>query len=482
MTRGGQKGKTSVSEAEGVVEVDIKIDYPPEYSTSVLLVNFSGSAVQGSDFDNRDSTTRLIFVAGDDTETLSVRIVDNEVLENTEMFRIRMYRNGLLPNSEVRSCTDEDGNIVETIGNEGIIVTIIDDDTARLLLGPKGRDVYAGETVKIVGALDPETTTCVIPFSFFVHATASGALENVLHGPNLSPVHWPHCTSTIELFNVETRFDDCNDNVKTVRYQVSLSAEANSVTPDFDPRVTLQHDEYTVNIYNRRPDFANSFTTGPNPNGYALNNIDVSTHSERCSAQNPSVEIWSSKDDGTPWASQWRLRRDTTTSSRYSAPRGVRVAPNTTYWVVVGAQYASQFAATPAPQPAAINTALDGWTFGTVRYDRYRREDGNRWRTHDRPNPFSMAIGATALEPAQPPAPEPDDGDVEWKSSLTVGNWHVRSHERERGWRVQACVQTRDGMSDIEDHSPDDICYGVSETAPSRQGRRATPSKASTTS
>ena len=457
---GGQRGKTSISEADGVVEVDIKVNHPPEYDTSVLLVNFSGTAVQGSDFDNRDSTTRLIFVAGDDTETLSVRIVDNEVLEDTEMFRIRMYRNGLLPNSEIRSCTDEDGNIVETIGNEGITVTIIDDDTARLLLGPKGRDVYAGETVKIVGALDPETTICVIPFSFFVHATASGALENVLHEPNLVPVRWSHCTSTIELVNVETRFDDCNDNVKTVRYQVSLSAEADRVTPQFDPRVTTQHDEYIVNIYNRRPDFANSFTTGPNPRGYALETIDLSMHSERCSAQNAHVSVWSSKDDGTPRASQWGLRRDTATGARHTAPRGARLAPNTKYWVVVGAQYASQFAATPAPQPAAVNTALDGWTFGTVRYDRYRREDGNGWRTHGAPNPFSMAIGATALEPAQPPAPEPADGDVEWKSSLTVGNWHVRSHERERGWRVQACVRTRVDISDIEDHSPDDICYG----------------------
>ena len=457
---GGQRGETSVSEADRIVEVDIKIDYPPEHNTSVLLANFAGSAVPGSDYDNRDSTTRLIFVAGDDTETLSVRIVDNEVLEDTEMFRIRMYRNGFLPNSEIRSCTDEDGNIVETTGNEGISVTIIDDDTVRILLGPKRHDMYAGETITIRGDLDPDTTTCIVPFSFYVHATASGALENVLHEADLDSTPWPHCTSTVEMFNVETRFDDCNDNVKTVRYQVSLSAEADRVTPQFDPRVTTQHDEYIVNIYNRKPDFANSFTTGANPSGYALNSIDLSTHSERCSAQNPSVEIWSSKDDRTPWASQWRLRRDTATSSRHTAPRGARLAPNTTYWVVVGAQYASQFAATPAPQPTAVNTALDGWTFGTVRYDRYRREEGNRWRTHDRANPFSMAIEATELEPAQPPAPEPTDGDVEWKSSLTVGHWSIRNRERERGWRVQACVRTRVDMSDIEDHSPDDICYG----------------------
>ena len=127
---------------------------------------------------------------------------------------------------------------------------------------------------------------------------------------------------------------------------------------------------------------------------------------------------------------------------------------------MVRAQYATHFVTTPLPQPAAVNTALDDWTFGTVRYDRHRRDDGNRWRTHDAPNPFSMEISATALGMPQAPAPEPDDGDVEWKTSLTVGNWSVRNRERKRGWRVQACVQTRADMSDIEDHSPDDICYG----------------------
>ena len=455
----GDMGELIVGEGDGVAEVDIRINHPPEYDTSLLLVNIAGSAVPGSDYHNRDLTTRLVFAAGEDTVTGSIRILDNDVLEDTETFTARLFRNGLLPHSSVNACTDEDGNIVLTSGN-ALEVTIIDDDTVRLLFGPKGRDVYAGETITIAGALDTESTSCIIPFSFFVHATASGALEHVDHEANLGLTRWSHCNSTLELVTIETQAGECSDNVKTVRYQISLSSRSNRVTPDFDPRVTLQHDEYILNIYNRRPDFANSFTTGPNPSGYALGSIDLNVHSEHCSAQNAHVSVWSSKDDGTPWAAQWGLQQDPSRRTRYNATREAHLAPNTKYWVVVGAQYASQFAATPAPQPAAVNTALDGWTFGTVRYDRYRREDGNRWRTHDRPNPFSMAIGATAVEPAQAPAPEPDDGDVEWKSSLTVGNWSIRNRERERGWRVQACVRTRVDTSDIEDHSPDDICYG----------------------
>ena len=121
------------------------------------------------------------------------------------------------------------------------------------------------------------------------------------------------------------------------------------------------------------------------------------------------------------------------------------------------------FIQTADPQPVAVNSVnvVDAavWNFGTVRYDRRRRDDGNRWRTHNAPNPFSMAIRASVIAPPSIGA-EPDDGDVTWKTTVTVGNWSVRNRERERGWRVQACEQTREDRTDIEDHSPDDICYG----------------------
>ena len=174
-----------------------------------------------------------------------------------------------------------------------------------------------------------------------------------------SPIAGHTVVSETNLFNFETRVDDCNDNrAKEVRYRFSLEL-------DEEPRITIEHDEYIIRLRNRRPDFANSFTTGPNESGYALNSIDLSMHSRDCSAQNPNVEIWSSKDDGTPWASQWGLRRGRYgTSSRYTAPQGARLTPNTKYWVVVGTQYTTGFTATPAPQPAAVNTALNGWTFG----------------------------------------------------------------------------------------------------------------------
>ena len=124
--------------------------------------------------------------------------------------------------------------------------------------------------------------------------------------------------------------DRCNDySVKEVRYSFALSEPAG------ETRVTPEYDEYTVRLLpSRKPDFANSFTTGPVPIGYSFDGMDLDVHSENCSARNVDVEIWSSKDDGTPWATQWRLTKDAGMNSRYSAPSGARLEPSTTYWVV----------------------------------------------------------------------------------------------------------------------------------------------------
>ena len=118
----------------------------------------------------------------------------------------------------------------------------------------------------------------------FMNATASGALENVLSEDTISN-RWSHCISETNLFNFETQVDDCNDNrVKEVRYRFSLVEE--------EPRITIEHDEYIIKLRNRKPDFANSFTTGPNPRGYALNTIDLSMHSKDCSGVPPKLIIF----------------------------------------------------------------------------------------------------------------------------------------------------------------------------------------------
>ena len=71
--------------------------------------------VPGSDYVNEDSTTRLVFGRCDRKHCASIRIIDNEVLEEPEIFFVRLFRNG--PNdyftvsrhSATVEITDDDG-------------------------------------------------------------------------------------------------------------------------------------------------------------------------------------------------------------------------------------------------------------------------------------------------------------------------------------------------------------------------------------
>ena len=71
---------------------------------------------------------------------------------------------------------------------------------------------------------------------------------------------------------------------------------------------------------------------------------------------------------------------------------------------------------------------------------------------------YTMTIDVTAAAVQG----EPADADVDWKARVIVGHWHVGGREWERGWRKHACVQTVALSVDpfIEDHSPNDICFG----------------------
>ena len=71
----------------------------------------------GSDYANGDSTTRLVFGRCDRKHCASIRIIDNEVLEDSEMFSIRLFRNGLddyfsvSRQSATVVITDDDGRL-----------------------------------------------------------------------------------------------------------------------------------------------------------------------------------------------------------------------------------------------------------------------------------------------------------------------------------------------------------------------------------
>ena len=70
--------------------------------------------VPGSDYANKDSTTRLVFGRYDRKHCASIHIIDNEVLEDPEMFSVRLFRSGL--------------NDYFTVSRQSTTVEITDDD------------------------------------------------------------------------------------------------------------------------------------------------------------------------------------------------------------------------------------------------------------------------------------------------------------------------------------------------------------------
>ena len=125
------------------------------------------------------------------------------------------------------------------------------------------------------------------------------------------------------------------------------------------------------------------------------------------------------------------------------------------------AEGATRFSDTGNSRTALADGAtLAGVTVNSMTRFKRNLKTANAWVPDEDDDPLRIALTLNAAAAPPAPAAEPADDSVDWKTSITVGNWSTRRGERERGWRVQDCVQTREDVSDIENHSPDDICYG----------------------
>ena len=169
-----------------------------------------------------------------------------------------------------------------------------------------------------------------------------------------------------------------------------------------------------------------------------------------------------------PSARQWILTPNAGTAGLYNAPAGAKLEPDTTYFVVATTEGVTSY----GPQTPAALTETDasdptGWTFGAHRYVRDAAHPATgfapAWRAEETADPLRVSVEAATLDAtaAAAVADEPAAATVDWKTSFEVGHWHVRGREWERGYRRQACVQTRDDTSDIEDHHSNDICFGT---------------------
>ena len=416
----------------------------PEFPWRFSLVALAGSAVPGRDYVYTNAQSLIEWKAGQEATETQIRLIDDKVLEDEKLFSLRMFRNGLRDSTQVSNCPGVEG--------QSRTVIIEDDDRAVIQMGPQRRSVAPGETIRFVASYDLEGS-CPVPFSKFVRQTISaGASE--LNEPSPEPTRYSHCASELVL-EYETKAPQCRDYPTTeIRFRFTIDNR--------DERITIEHDEYVVRIERTEADYAKMFTTGSAANGYVFDTLAVGVSSGTCMPVNGKVEIWAaSTQDQRPAMLvrqlSWKSRSDVT----FTSDPGKKLEPNTRYHVVMLTEGATRFSDTGNGRTTLSDGANPaGVTVNSMTRFKRNIQSGSAWQPDEDDEPLRIALTLTAV--AAPPvlAAEPADDTVDWKTSITVGNWTSITGEYERGWRVQDCVRTRLDTSDIEDHHPNDFCYG----------------------
>ena len=258
------------------------------------------------------------------------------------------------------------------------------------------------------------------------------------------------------MLEYETKERQCGDHgSREIRFRFTID--------DPDERISIEHDEYVVRVENSSTDYAKLFTTGGAAHGYVLDKIDVGISSGTCVPIDGTAEIRTfSASGGGPGTYVPGLRRQWQGSATFRALPGTKLNPDTGYYVVMLAEGATRFSDTGNSRTALTDGAnLAGVTVNSMTrfkaqpQDRERVGTGRRRRSPaDRPDVERRRRARRHRQRSR--------STTAW-TGRRASRWGIgaRAGASERaGWRVQDCVQTREDVSDIEDHSPDDICYG----------------------
>ena len=217
VTYSGGACSATVSEGAGSVDLGVQLDKDVAFQISILFIDIPATAGAGNDYVAPAPADRsLVFPALTRTKNFTVGIVDNEQLENDEVFDIELFRNGL--DAAITINTGCTGNF--------LTVTIEDDDTAELSISAP-TPVTEGSNIRVTVA--PPTGACVIPFQVTVTLTPSGD-TNGLGSADAKSLRLSPCSSGT------ANFATADDSVKTAERSLlfTLSLPANA-----DSRITL---------------------------------------------------------------------------------------------------------------------------------------------------------------------------------------------------------------------------------------------------
>ena len=109
-----------------------------------------------------------------------------------------------------------------------------------------------------------------------------------------------------------------------------------------------------------------SFTTGPNPQGYSLKSVGLVTSQATTGTVNVSVKVFSTKSDDTPGGEIYTLTNPSSYTAgevaTFSAPKGATLEPNTTYFVVTSGGDPTNFVPAVTADDGEHTGAAPGWS------------------------------------------------------------------------------------------------------------------------
>ena len=447
-----------VDEGEAV-QLQVQRTPPSGYRESVLVQSITGSATS-RDFTRTDGILALLFEPGQEFATFTMQTTEDGVLENAENFEVQMFCNG---------CDDRSSRPVCPAGRQTAKVRILDDDDMTIDMGPQTRTVAAGQAVRFAPEFARYDSGCDIPFPFFLDFEVGDEDGLVVDHSAATTGRTLFCTNRIRGFTMQTVRPPCSSpGTREIRLTPRFwesDAQRRRGDPLTRP-VFMEHDEYVIVLEDdlTRTAWTEGFRTGSHAQGYRIVGAQVETLAAGLPSSLRKIDIYPANDAGEPdgWR-QWPLRLSG--GNRYDPDEPMRLEPDTDYLIVIhaGDALGTRSAANDRTDVQSV-ADQSGFSFGGQYTQLQRCSTTHRsfgeWTQEEEDDLIWMSLELTELDPPAATASEPADAAVDWKTSLTVGQWIIRHRERERGWRVDWCWQTREDTADIEDHYEGDICYG----------------------
>ena len=163
----------TVGEGDGEASFDIVLDNPVAFNFALVITLINGLADSGNDYTG--GIQILQFEHLQTRITVTVPILEDTQLENTEGFQVWILRNGLTPAILTPTCGKS---------NPHLTIEITDNDTANIVLDAP-EEVIEGQPIKL--GLGPRPNVfCPVQFPFTTTLTITGDTDALQDSPGTS--------------------------------------------------------------------------------------------------------------------------------------------------------------------------------------------------------------------------------------------------------------------------------------------------------